>query len=70
MNDIQKKIADYLRFPGIGAFTLRCFVGMIEQAQSRDAAGDSVGRKQIVRDIWALPLRVAAIRRAIKLAGL
>ena len=48
----------------------RTLTAMIEQAQSRDAAGDSVGRKQIVGDIWALPLRVAAIRRAIKLAGL
>jgi hypothetical protein len=53
MTDIQKKIADYLRFPGIGAFTLRCFVGMIETGEATPADFEAVGGIELRQKVEA-----------------
>ena len=53
MNDIQQKIADYLRFPGIGAFTLRCFVGMIETGEATPADFEAAGGIELRQKVEA-----------------
>jgi|10_taG_2_1085330.scaffolds.fasta_scaffold153220_1 hypothetical protein len=52
MTDIQQKITDYLRFPGSSeAFTLRCFVGMIETGEATLDDFEAVGGVELRRKV-------------------
>ena len=54
MTDIQKKIADYLRYPGSSeSFTLRCFVGMIETGEATPADFEAVGGIELRQKVEA-----------------
>jgi len=54
MNDIQKKIADYLRRGSVVSdFTLRCFVGMIETGEATPADFEAVGGIELRQKVEA-----------------
>jgi hypothetical protein len=54
MNDIQKKISDYIT-PSrtVSDFTLRCFVGMIETGEATPADFEAVGGIELRRKVEA-----------------
>lgn len=54
MNDIQRKITDYLNPAGpVSEFTLRCFAGMVETGEATPADFEAVGGIELRKRVEA-----------------